>query len=95
MRKALKDAGLVPDVMDGASGTEFNGGAIPAGISAQVGANEKGGTASLANAMTAAGLIDKPMSASINPVRDNGFDITIAPAMSAAQSDSRTPRAAA
>jgi hypothetical protein len=75
LRKGLKDANLVPGPMDGASGTEFNGGTIPPGVSAQVGSDEVPALKTLANAMK----LDKPLSYSINPVRADGFDITIAP----------------
>lgn len=78
LRRALVGAGLVPDKMDGAIGTAF-GGVIPAGVSAQVGAEEVPALATLANTMKAQGLLSKPLSYSLNPVRADGFDITIAP----------------
>jgi len=77
LKKALTDAGLVC-IMDG-SGTEFNGGVVPSGVSLLIGADEFGAANSLGTAMQNSGLLKGKLPASKNDVRSNGFDVTVAP----------------
>lgn len=79
LRDALTGAGMI--CARDTSGQQFNGdgSAVPSGMSLQIGSNSQRAAKALADAMSAAGLITKPISASMNNVRPDAFDITVAP----------------